>query len=233
MSTSLASEAGGLYYGYKPPSQPADHGEVSVLPLDMPLVVATAADGPLSPAHVRELAESRTRAKKVRRAAAVAAIDGWTTGVFGAVALIGGIWSVPALALGLGLVFAAVNGLHARRALLRFEPKAAPRLALNQLIVAVFVAAYCAWNIQLSLSGRATAGTITATGDPNVDALMAGVEDLARNISVMVYSAVIVLTALVQGLTGLYYMTRRRYVEAYLRETPQWIVRLHARDTLD
>lgn len=203
-----------------------------MLPLDMPLVMAKAADGPLSAAHVRELTESRKRARKVRRAAGVAAFDGWTTGVFGAAALLGGIWSVPALLLGIGLVAAAINGLHARRALLRFEPKAAPRLAFNQLVVALVVGAYCVWSIQLNLGGQATAGMITPTGDPNVDALMAGVEDMARNISVMVYGTVIVLTALVQGLTGLYYMTRRRYVETYRRETPEWIVRLHSRDTL-
>jgi hypothetical protein len=39
-----------------------------------------------------------------------------------------------------------------------------------------------------------------------------------------VYGTVIVLSIIFQGLTACYYFTRRKYVEAYVRETPQWVL---------
>ena len=43
---------------------------------------------------------------------------------------------------------------------------------------------------------------------------------------VAVYGTVIVLSVVFQGLNALYYFTRRKHVEAYLQDTPKWVLDL-------
>jgi hypothetical protein len=43
---------------------------------------------------------------------------------------------------------------------------------------------------------------------------------------VVLYGSVIALSALFQGANALYYFSRRKYVEAYVRDTPVWVVDL-------
>jgi hypothetical protein len=197
----------------------------------MPLVNATASEGPLSALHVRELADARKRATKIRRAAAVASFNGWTTGLFGTLSLLTGFWSLTALLLGLCLIAIAFNELHARKALLQFDPRGAVRLAYNQVFLAVVIGAYCLWSIRETLQ-TAGAGT-SLTGDAGADAMLADVGGMARDITVMVYGVAIVLSGLIQGLTALYYLSRRSYIAAYRSGTPEWILRLNAEGTLD
>lgn len=197
----------------------------------MPLVNATASEGPLSALHVRELAEARKRATKIRRAAAVASFNGWTTGLFGTLSLLSGFWSLTALILGVGLTTAAFNELHARKVLLRFDPRGAVRLAYNQAFLAVVIGAYCLWSIRETM--RTPGAGLSPTGDAGADALLADVGVMARDITVMVYASVIVLSGLIQGLTALYYLSRRRHIAAYRSGTPEWILRLNTGGALD
>jgi hypothetical protein len=44
-----------------------------------------------------------------------------------------------------------------------------------------------------------------------------------RQITLLLYGSVIALSALFQGLNAVYYFTRRKYVTAYLAETPEWV----------
>ena len=39
-------------------------------------------------------------------------------------------------------------------------------------------------------------------------------------------TATIVISIVLQGGTAIYYKSRRKYVEAYVRETPDWIVQM-------
>ena len=67
---------------------------------DMP---AAPAASPLSHAHLGELELANKRAKKIRRAVRIAQTDAWVCGIFAALTLLSGIFSLTALLLGLGL----------------------------------------------------------------------------------------------------------------------------------
>ena len=79
--------------------------------------------------------------------------------------------------------------------------------------------AYCLWSIY---------GAITnpITEIEGLEALGEAVGDLATDLTVAVYSVVIVVSGLAQGLNARYYFARTRLVEDYVRDTPQWIVEL-------
>src|SRR5689334_24797684 len=91
-----------------------------------PLAGALPSDNPLSVSHRRELAAARDRAKTIRKAARVAAFNGWTTAaaaIFSAMFLVFDR-SAVAIAITLGLSFIAYNEFRGRKRLLNFDPSA-------------------------------------------------------------------------------------------------------------
>jgi hypothetical protein len=48
-------------------------------------------------------------------------------------------------------------------------------------------------------------------------------EGLYRSVVAGFYGTVIALSAVFQGLNAFYYFTRRKHIDAYLRETPVWV----------
>ena len=54
---------------------------------------------------------------------------------------------------------------------------------------------------------------------------------LYKVLVVAVYGTVIVLSAIFQGLNAFYYFTRRKHVEAYVQETPDWVLDLQRMTT--
>ncbi len=76
----------------------------------------------------------------------------------------------------------------------------------------------------------ASAGTLAAelkAAPELTDALGSlDVNSLYKNVAVAFYGTIILLSAIFQGLNALYYFTRRKHVNAYLRETPKWVVNL-------
>ncbi|HEY4330192.1 MAG TPA: hypothetical protein VGN88_10690, partial [Phycisphaerae bacterium] len=51
-------------------------------------------------------------------------------------------------------------------------------------------------------------------------------EDLDRLFAELVYGTLIIGTIIAQGLEALYYSSRKKYLDAYLDQTPEWIVEL-------
>ena len=49
-------------------------------------------------------------------------------------------------------------------------------------------------------------------------------DHLYKVLVVTLYGTVIVLSVLFQGLNSLYYFTRRKHIDAYLQETPPWVL---------
>jgi archaellum biogenesis protein FlaJ (TadC family) len=61
---------------------------------------------------------------------------------------------------------------------------------------------------------------------PELEAMLGSLDEfdgLYRTIIVAFYATVILVSAIFQGLNALYYFTRRKYVNAYLQETPAWV----------
>jgi hypothetical protein len=179
-------------------------------------------DPQLSPAHRAELAQATQRARKIQKAARVAGFNGWTIGFFAGITILLALRSPPALVLGIGMAFIARNEFRGRDRLRRFEPEGAVLLGRNQLGFMVAIVLYCLWSI-------AKARTGTSPDAEEVSELLAMLgesEDLVQTLTLIVYTAVIGATVVFQGLNAWYYFARRGMIEAYLRETPQWIVEL-------
>lgn len=178
----------------------------------------------LSPEHLQQIKLAQQRATKVRRAMRVAQFDGWATGIFGGITFLCGFsGSLVALVLGAGMLIVAFIEFKGAARLRKFDPGAPRVLALNQVYFGALLLAYAAWSLwgvfhnQSELSSAlASAGDL---GQLGIDAAQ-----IERTIGLLVYGALACVAIFGQGGTALYYWTRRRFVDAYLRETPQWII---------
>jgi hypothetical protein len=185
------------------------------------------ADSPLSVAHRRDLAAARDRAKSIRKAARVAAFNGWTTGAAAAFSAMFLLFdrSGVAIAITLALSIVTYNEFRGRKRLLNFDPSAATLLGWNQLGLLAMIVTYCAW--MLSSSSADAANALSAQFNSNTERellSMAGdVEGLYKTVTLALYGGAIALSVLFQGGNALYYFTRRRHVEDFIAETPQWV----------
>ena len=174
---------------------------------------------PLSEEQRAELARANERAAKILRAARIAAFNGWTIGAFAVVTLLFGLFSPTALLVGLGLGAVAWNEFRGRRLLRELDP-AGPRLLWkNQVGFLALIVVYCLWSIYGALHHPS----------PQLAELETtlGVEaSLITNVVVAVYLGAIALSVLLLGLNARYYRARVGQLEAYLEETPGWIVEL-------
>lgn len=195
-----------------------------------PLSGALLSENPLSLAHRRELVAARDRASSIRKAGRVAAFNGWTTGLCAACSLMFLVFdrSPLAIAIAVGLSIITFNEFRGRKRLLNFDPAAATMLGWNQLGLLAMIVAYCLWQLHTSNSAEA-AGALTAGLDSasarELRAMTGGfqLEKLYRTATLALCWGVIALSVVFQGGNAIYYFTRRRHVEDFIAETPQWV----------
>lgn len=182
----------------------------------------------LGAAQQRELADANRRARTVRRAAGVAAFNGWTTGLLAACSAPFAWFGAVNLLIAGGLGVVAFNEFRGRRRLLRFDPSGAALLGWNQLGFLAGIVAYCLWRVAAGFFGEGPFAAELAA-KPELRQVFDSAEgfDAAYRVAIVAfYGLVIVLSLLFQGGNAVYYFTRRRHVGAYLRDTPEWVVRL-------
>ena len=215
------------------PSPAAQAGPPPV-PAAPPVAPAAAQDGsaPLSPEHLQQLDQARRRAKKVLGAGRMALFNGITIGIFAGFALLFALLSplfgeidVAALVMAVALGLMTWNEFRGRRLLRRFDSRGPRVLGWNQLALMVLIAGYCAWMIARSHFGPGPYAEDIAR-EPMLEPTLAPIGKLHRILTWAVYGGVLLGTVLFQGLNALYYFTRRRHLEAYLAETPDWVVHL-------
>jgi hypothetical protein len=186
-------------------------------------------NNPLSVEHRRELSAARDRAKAIRKTARVAAFNGWTTGMIAACSMLLSLTSPIGLALTAGIGFVAFNEFRGRKRLLNFDPSGATLLGWNQVGFLAMITAYCLWSM---FTGMTADGSLPPElRSPDMDALlgqsggMGGLLDpgFLNKLVIYFYGGVIGLSALFQGGTALYYFSRRRLVEDFVAETPEWV----------
>ncbi len=185
------------------------------------------ADPTLSPEQRRELEEAKERARKILSAGKVASFNGWTIGIFAALSLLFGLGNPIVMALGAGMGVIAWNEFRGRGMLRRFEPAGARLLGRNQVALMALIVLYCVWSIWR---------TKTGPPDPEMAELqeVVGVgSDLIQQLTVVLYIGVIGATAIFQGLNARYYFRRSGMVEAWLKDTPGWVVDLLRSAALD
>lgn len=180
---------------------------------------------PLTAAHRLELTRARDRAKSIRKAAAVAAFNGWSSAIVAALSAPFAFFSLSGLVLTVGFAIIAYNEFRGRKRLLSFNPSAATLLGWNQLGLLAMLVVYCLWTMYGSYNNT---GAMTAElkGYADLDAALGtagGFEGLYKQIVVWFYGGVIALSVLFQGGNALYYFTRRRHIEEFVAETPEWV----------
>lgn len=197
--------------------------------MDQPAQRPSPAHRPLSPDDLRQLAASRARGKKLRRAVGVATFSGWTTAIVAIPTFLGGLFSPEGWVLGAGLGVVAWGEFVGAGLLRRLDPRGPRRLALNQIALALLVSAYALWQIVTIEHGP---GLLAAggSGDPQVDALLEPYEALATDVARGFYGVVILVSLAVQGATAWYYASRTRHLRAYLESSPTWILELEGAD---
>jgi hypothetical protein len=201
-------------------------GDASSCLLDLPTADRPAATPPtpaVSPEQLRALAWARQRSRRISRAALVAAISGWTLAVFAFLTLLGGLFSLPSLLLGLGLTVVAFREIKGSKDLRSMDPAAPGRLGVNQLVLAAMILAYAAWGMVQALTAASPYESYLQAGGPVAESL-APIDRLHRMATFAFYAVVITVSVVAQGSLAAYYFTRRRHVLAFLRETPAWIV---------
>ena len=99
----------------------------------------------------------------------------------------------------------------------------------NQLLFVLVIIAYCVYQMAtfspdaMYSSPETREMLAQAAGD-----LQQAIEAALPLFYYAVYGLVMLLSAVCQGGLALYYVTRRRYVDLFNRETPAWIVRIMA-----
>ena len=185
-------------------------------------------DPPLDESHHRALAAATERAEPIRRAVRVATFNAWTTGILAVLSAPFALFSLAGFLVFAALAVVAWNEFRGRRRLLEYDPAGATILGWNQLGLLAMITVYCVWALYSNLWGS---GSIEAQlrANPQLGPTINSIEgfdDLYRTIVVVLYGSVIVLSAIFQGANALYYFSRRKYVEAYVHETPAWVMDL-------
>jgi len=128
-----------------------------------------------------------------------------------------------------GISFVGVMEYIGSGRMWRGERSAPGFLARNQLLFVLVIIAYCVYQMAtfspdaMYSSPETREMLAQAAGD-----LQQAIEAALPLFYYAVYGLVMLLSAVCQGGLALYYVTRRRYVDLFNRETPAWIVRIMA-----
>jgi hypothetical protein len=184
--------------------------------------------GPLSAEHHQQIASAHTRAAKIRAAARVAAFNGWVTGAFALLSAPFAPFSFVGFLVTVGLAVVTYNEFRGKRMLLTFDPAAAKLLGWNQVGFLGLITVYSLWMVLDAFLG---AGPLAKELQqyPELQSALGSAEDFLRFyrlIILAIYGTVILLSAVFQGFNAFYYFTRLGHLQAYLRETPGWIVEM-------
>jgi hypothetical protein len=177
--------------------------------------------GLLTPELRHQLMLAKERTKPIRKAASVAAFNGWATGIIAALSAPFALFSIAGFLMTLGLVIVAYNEFRGRKRLLEQDPASTAYLGWNQIGLFLLIAAYSLWMLFTSIGSFAA----ELHTKPELEAALGslrGFDELYRRFVVGFYGTVIVLSAIFQGVTAFYYFTRRKHVDTYLQKTPAW-----------
>jgi hypothetical protein len=204
-----------------------------------PATLLPITDPPLTDSHQKALRAAAVRAEPIRRAARVATFNAWTAAILAALSAPFALFGLVGAVIFVALALVAWNEFRGRRRLLAYDPAGPTILGWNQLGLLAVVTLYCVWALYTNLWGSNSIATqlqsrpdLTATfGSIDGPFSIQGLDALVRTVAIALYGSVIVLSAIFQGATAAYYFSRRKYVEAYVRETPAWVIDLQQATT--
>jgi len=177
----------------------------------------------LSEENLRELAAARTALRKIARAVTVARFDGWTIAIFAGLTLLMGITDVSNIIIGVGLGVVAFVELQGASKLRRLDVAAIRMLGFNQLSLGGLLILYALWRIHAESSGGGLLASV-AESDPQDAQALGTLLSGSHWIVTGFYGILIAVAILGMGGMALFYFSRRKYLAAYLTQTPQWII---------
>jgi hypothetical protein len=179
------------------------------------------APAPLNADQLAALNDGRQRWVSIERAAKVAAFNGWTIGFIALVSVPFSIFSLSGLVMCGVLGFIAWRELAGQAAIKRMQLGALRSLAFNQLFLVAVLVVYSAYSIWAGLTQPSELSKY-----PELQQLVPGIEQLEKQLVLAVYVSLAVITALVQGGCAWWYNRRERELEAFVRDTPTWVIEI-------
>jgi hypothetical protein len=103
-------------------------------------------------------------------------------------------------------------------------------LGWNQVGLLALVVAYSLWMLVGGLCGQSPFTAEIGRHPELADArgALGQFDALYKGLVVIIYGGVIASSLVFQGLNALYYFSRRKQIEAYVRETPPWVLNLQS-----
>jgi hypothetical protein len=186
---------------------------------------ASPLNSPPTREHLEQIAAAKQLSTKIRRAIAVSAFSAWTTAIFGVLTFLSSLpfASIIGAALGAGMIVCAYIEFQAGGELKRLDPRAPKKLAVNQLAFGAMLFLYGAYSLWTRLH-QPLDPMLTST--PELAEYQDLIGDMSRLIFTCLYGSVMLVAIIGPGLTALYYFSRKKHLQAYLANTPQWILDL-------
>ena len=175
--------------------------------------------------QLEQIAAARLRGRKIRRAASIATGSAWTIAIFGAITLITSIGSWIGITLGVAMCVISHFEFKGAREIRRLNVQAPRWLARNQILLGTAIVIYAVVSMVSALTSPGVVESAMGQ-DVQVQKMLGSFAELERTLNVLVYGVVILAGVLGCGGTALYYFTRQRHIENYVKQTPRWIVEL-------
>jgi hypothetical protein len=184
----------------------------------------------LSADQLVELEGAQRQLGKLRRAAGVAKFNSVTSAVIGIFAgfcvLISplfGSFDGLGLVVTVGLLAVAWNEGRARKKLLQLVPGSGRELGWNQLAFLALIAAYCLYQI-FYVVNQPNGFDDAIAQYPQVADMAGSWAEAEHTIGWLIYQAVLAISVVTVGGNAWYYFACNRRLDAYLAETPQWVL---------
>lgn len=178
----------------------------------------------MTPEQHAAFADACTGLRRSRKVAGVAAFSGWTLAIFGGFSVLGGIWDLFSVGVGIALCVLAWSEFKGASGVRSLRPDASRRLVLNQFGILLVIAVYAGVGLWNAMS--TTPAGLEPTGEAQVDRVLADVAGLTRMIGMGIYGSLLALGVPLQLLMAAYHARRGRQLAQRVEQTPAWIVDL-------
>jgi len=180
----------------------------------------------LTPEQLEAIQIADRRWKKLKRAQLTAKIDGGVTAAFAAVCLMAFCLGWENIVLGVLFAIIAFNSFRYAARLKNADLSAPTSLAMNQIYLAGIIILYALFELHQGLTGQGQLSSQLGGQDAGMPGLGVDIAGIEKLVYKLLYGGLILGTVLAQGGTAIYYFTRRKHLQAYLEQTPQWVVDL-------